>query len=598
VIFLVITVLLINIVDTILANGTDNHKYLFREFHHAPSDEVDVVYMGPSTAGWNWNPTVAYHAKGIASQLLSSERHPPDAMPYLIKEASMKHPKLYIVDAMGLILGGFANDLAAVQSIIINLRLSKNRFDAAKDMLENYSDQQKTIGTFPLLTFHGRWKQLTQSDFEPAERDFVGFSMQAMVGDQIAHDIEAVTTKITPLPPEHLSNLNKVIKICRKLDGKILFVVTPNSAVDPTFNGYLKFVEQRVTQAGFDYVDSAAHLNQIGMDVGDLEAVHLTPYGAEKYTTWLSGYIAEKYHLPDRRQESDFQLATRYENEYERYRAAKVYRGLMMHKYLESIIDPRYSVLMAVRGEGTAGLNPDIIARLNKLGVRESFANRDQSGYLAVVDAGNLTYEQITESQSPQALQTQGQFADGTAYIAQSGGLAATDNATLIVNGVNYAVNSRGMNFVVYDNQTHKVIDSVAFDTADAKLAAKRGIPNIAEVKVKAADIAVPKAPGTSWNDKGNTVVSNGQALRVEFDDVQRGDTLALTLDGSDTYHVYLCRGHDNHIAALYTVSPPNNPLPGLNIHAVPVGGMDFDSVLIVPIKGDGVYSLGHLAVK
>lgn len=31
------------------------------DFYRAPANEVDVVYMGASSAGWSWNPAVAYH---------------------------------------------------------------------------------------------------------------------------------------------------------------------------------------------------------------------------------------------------------------------------------------------------------------------------------------------------------------------------------------------------------------------------------------------------------------------------------------------------------------------------------------------------------
>ncbi len=47
-VFLLIMVFFVYLLDRILANGTDNHKYLFRDFYRAPANEVDVVYMGPS----------------------------------------------------------------------------------------------------------------------------------------------------------------------------------------------------------------------------------------------------------------------------------------------------------------------------------------------------------------------------------------------------------------------------------------------------------------------------------------------------------------------------------------------------------------------
>ena len=63
--FLLLLICFVSLLDRILANGTDNHKYLFRDFYDAPADEVDVVYMGPSSAGWSWNPAVAYHENGV-----------------------------------------------------------------------------------------------------------------------------------------------------------------------------------------------------------------------------------------------------------------------------------------------------------------------------------------------------------------------------------------------------------------------------------------------------------------------------------------------------------------------------------------------------
>lgn len=471
--FLLILAFLVNMSDIILANGTDGHKYLFRDFYNAPANEVDVVYIGPSSAGWNWNPTVAYKSHGIGSQLLMSERHPADAFPYLLKEASLKKPKLYIIDAENL-LGGFSDDFAAVQSIIINLRHSKNRLDAANDMLEHYSDEEKSVRFLPLIYFHNRWKELSRSDFEPVNYDFMGFSMRALSGTGVPEGSGQLEAEPIALSGEHLTNFEEVLRVCKSLDGNVLFMIAPNNT---GAGGYYNYIRERVEAEGFSYLNASGFLDEIGMEPGDFQGSgHLTIYGAEKYTEWLSGVLVEKFGIPDHRNEQDYKESVRYEEEYEAYIKAKIQKGVMIGKYLESINSERYSILMAVRDEASSALNEEIVHSLKQLGLQQTPAGKYRASYIAVTDQGKLILEHITEAESGEMLQESGVLADGADFTLQSGGGMAGNNASIIVNGTEYAINSRGINIVVYDNVIHEVIDSVAFDTYAAEMPATREI--------------------------------------------------------------------------------------------------------------------------
>lgn len=469
--FLLVLALLTGLAEGVLTNGTDNHKYLFRDFYDAPAAEVDVVYMGGSSAGWNWNPTVAYRAQGLGSQLLASERNPPDSLPYLLKEAAKKSPKLYIVDAQRL-LGRFGNDLAAVQSILINMKPSANRLDAADDMLEDYSQEEKLMKWSPLLFFHSRWKELRKGDFRPVDYDFMGFSVQKIFGDRMPYGPQFLDAEPEELNEKQLENLNEVLRVCAGLEGKVLFMEVPN---DGDLAGGQRYVENAVKAAGFDYLNACEYVDEIGLEPGDFQSgYHLTVYGAEKYTAWLSGVIAQRYGLPDHRGEAGYQEAARYEEEYEAYLESKVRRGFLLWKYIEVMADPRYCVLMAVRGEASTGLNWYTITKLEKLGLEKSLVGQYQSSYLAASDGGTILLEEITPPESPQPLEAAGTLADGTSFRLKSAGAAAGDYASIVVGGVEYAVNGRGLNIVVYDNQTHRVIDSVAFDTFQNTTSASR----------------------------------------------------------------------------------------------------------------------------
>lgn len=592
-VFLILALLLLYHAEIRLSNGTDNHKYLFRSFYSAPADEVDVVFIGASSASWNWNPTVAYHENGVASQLLASERHPADALPYLLKEASLKHPKLYIID-VDRFLGKLTDDFSAVQSVIINMCPSKNRLDAADDMLQNYSDEQKLLKYSPFYFFHSRWDQLDKRDFQPVDYDFMGFSMRALKGDKTPIGREQFDAAgIVSPSEEQIENLNEFLRVCNQIDGEVVFAVVPFCG---DYAGKLNFICNAVTSAGFDCINAADYLDEIGLEPGDQQgAVHLTVYGSEKYTCWFSTYLAEKYNLPDRRKETGFHEGKLYEQSYEKYREYLISHGVMLNQYLQSISGDRYSILLAIADEASKNLTDENIENLRKLGFVKTPANDYRASYIGVVDRGTLLLEEKTPAESTEACQASGKLADGSSFTIYSAGYLAGNQACIIINGVNYSISKRGINIVVYDNQTHKVIDSVVFDTFDEKQGVSRGIPRHAETAVKSSSVSSPKVEGTAPSAKG--IVSFSDALRINYDKRQKADFISLSLDADDSYNIFLFR--NDSITAFYTIPSISNSKELLRCEQISMPkGTSFDSVLIVPVQGNTSYHLGHFIAE
>jgi hypothetical protein len=143
-----------------------------------------------------------------------------------------------------------------------------------------------------------------------------------------------------------------------------------------------------------------------------------------------------------------------------------------IREYLSAINDSRYSVLIGMKDEASRSLNQDILDGLANLGLEISLKERWFMSYIAVIDKGNLACEVAgdngnlpLEELAARAFVTHsGKLSDGSRYkifsAATSGG-----RCSIIINGLEYSVNRRGLNFVVYDNITHEVVDSVCFDT-------------------------------------------------------------------------------------------------------------------------------------
>lgn len=50
-------------------------------------------------------------------------------------------------------------------------------------------------------------------------------------------------------------------------------------------------------------------------------------------------------------------------------------------------------------------------------------------------------------------------------YFMKSGGYEHGNTSSIMINGIEYSKNRRGLNFVVFDENRMKVIDQVSFDT-------------------------------------------------------------------------------------------------------------------------------------
>ena len=131
--------------------------------------------------------------------------------------------------------------------------------------------------------------------------------------------------------------------------------------------------------------------------------------------------------------------------------------------YLSELNNPNYTVLMAVRDDGFGALVDRDNRDLQALGMKtEIFWDDYRRSYYAVFHPGSDAVEELSD----QPLTYTGTLADGTTFEINSRGFNTGDPvASIKLNDQEWSMNRRGMNFVVYDNTLHKVVDTVCFDT-------------------------------------------------------------------------------------------------------------------------------------
>lgn len=129
--------------------------------------------------------------------------------------------------------------------------------------------------------------------------------------------------------------------------------------------------------------------------------------------------------------------------------------------YLRDLNNNDYIIFLAIRDEGISALNEKHLELLQDLGLKTEF-NSDyyRNSYYAVID-NDKVIEEIGEN----TLHCSSSTSDISYEITSSGMLTGEPNASIVINGTEYCMNRRGMNFVVYSKRKKSVIDTVAFDT-------------------------------------------------------------------------------------------------------------------------------------
>ena len=138
-------------------------------------------------------------------------------------------------------------------------------------------------------------------------------------------------------------------------------------------------------------------------------------------------------------------------------------------EYLDALAEfPEYTVLIALRDDGSHSLNEDICRRLWNLGLLEDIRGHYRWSYYAVIEP-----DRVIEELSEDELSYSGVLSDGTEYsMISQGGLSGAGGGagryltcSIKIGGTEYAIQRIGLNFVVYDTVNSCVVDSVEFNT-------------------------------------------------------------------------------------------------------------------------------------
>ncbi len=277
-------------------------------------EKENAVYIGGSASFVYYEPLKAYEDYGIASYDFGANTISAELYNFLVKEVmKTQQPKVIILDARAYQYR--EKDLVpsevSYRNVLTGTPFSINRTMFIEKSVRNYLNEGTLSYHFDLIKYHGRdgefdLKNSIEMMLKQYENPVKGFYFVPSI-DKV-EPAKYNTDKISKIDKETEKLLVDLMEYAKKVNVKLLFVVSPYSEAlyqKESFN----YIEGVVKKYGFDFLDSNEYDKEMNIDydVDFYNNSHMNIFGADKYTEFLSKYIKEKYNLPDRRKDKNYE---------------------------------------------------------------------------------------------------------------------------------------------------------------------------------------------------------------------------------------------------------------------------------------------------
>lgn len=472
----------------------------FEYYYNEEKDSIDALILGTSHPSRGILPMEMYELYGIKSYNLANSLQSIEASYYTLQEAiKSQHPQIVIWDVSNLYISE-VNE-AAWRLAIDEIALGKNKVLLTKEYLKKIEDTRETTINllFPLLEYHTRWKELSKQDFNfkicnlyygkggeiysSVTGAVSAEKMNSMVNDLLRNNEKVIyeynrgvfsekheenVLYSTEIPSTNIEWFYKIKKLCDINDIQLLAIKVP-TVKEPQWNNSAWSIEKYKKVKAFCDENGVAYYDllydtDVGFDWNKDSSdggYHLNLYGAQKLSLNLGSYLKEHYELSDERNEQ-------WDRDLILYKKVCKIALLQLEQefvtYINMLADEykENTIFITVSDEMTQGLSEADVSALRNLGLQMDYTKALQHSYIAIIENGEVKYEAL----SSRPLNYNGICnQSGKQYELYSSGWWTTPKASIKIDEKEYAINTRGLNIVVYDNKRDLVLDSVAFDT-------------------------------------------------------------------------------------------------------------------------------------
>lgn len=309
VIFVIIGLILFVHISEVLRRKGGGAADMVHSFYEIEENTLDVLCMGSSHGYSAFQPNTLWNEFGLTSYVLCSQRQTVATTYYLLQEAlKYQKPKVLFLETYYFFSSEKYTDEAALRLAFDGIRPGEVKCRMVEDLLQDLSVKDKLSYYIPFLKYHGRWNDLSDTDFHSKSY------LKGSIFDFTSYPMEEpeLPTEGRELPEVVTEYFTKIVELCEENDIQLVLFTAPYGYID-NFEGYLNRQKISVTLETYLADLDIPYLyfqktNEAGIDYASdfRDYAHLNTYGAMKITRSLGNYLAANFDMPDHRQDEAY----------------------------------------------------------------------------------------------------------------------------------------------------------------------------------------------------------------------------------------------------------------------------------------------------
>ena len=292
----------------------------FTEEYYKEKVPHDVLMFGDCDMYENFSPIKMYEDYGVSSYIRGSGEQYMWQSYYLLRDSlRIETPKVVVLSIHNM-QNEYPKRLEVYNRMTLDgMRWSKDKVDAINVSM---TEEETFVSyVFPILRFHYRWNELTETDF----RHVFSKDVASHNGYYMRCDVKGVKES-WPTPGRtsykfdetSMYYLDQIRQLCAEKGIELLLVRAPIE--HGWHEQWDENIRKYAAQYGLTYINLCDYADEMGIDMTQDtydQGAHLNIYGAEKVSVFFGKYLIDNYDLTDYRTVPS--VAKEYEKDIEFY---------------------------------------------------------------------------------------------------------------------------------------------------------------------------------------------------------------------------------------------------------------------------------------
>lgn len=278
-------------------------------FYAEKKNDIDVLVVGSSNSFCTIDPLVLYEEYGIAAYDFGSSSQPLNLSLLYLKEAFKRQNPRVVALEVNMIP---ANSLTAIPENrlrwgLTDISLSIDKLTCLYQSLGKV-DAEYMSYVFPILRYHGRWKEVSKSDYTYLWKDKTNMGKGYLSTKEIAAEpvdfSDYGSEGETWIEDDVVACFEQIVRLCEQNGAKLVLFKSPRQQ---WYRYQTRAVAELADKYAIEYIDYNERISEINLDVtADFrDGEHLNDHGAAKVTRHFGNWLSNHCVLPDRREDDN-----------------------------------------------------------------------------------------------------------------------------------------------------------------------------------------------------------------------------------------------------------------------------------------------------